>query len=637
MISHKIVPPEFTRALIFFMASGMLFLGSTKVIFLIANFHSFPNVGMMDVLASFWVDAATVALTFIPFSILWLLPYPYRKKPIYKNFFRALYLTSIAFLSAANLLDVVYYNYAGKRSTFDLFAVLGYEQEMGNHWLTYIKDFWWLAMLLIGFLVVANWIFNRIYRWFIPEVSRVKPLRYLIAVALSVGLLIVISRGGFGLRPMGLISVSKLTSPENIGFVSNTAFTMIKSYKDPGLERLELLDTKTAESHFSPLHRFQSRPFDDLPQKPNILIIILESFGNEWLGSSKENESFTPFFDSLCREGYFFPNAFANGTKSIEAMPAVLASIPTLMETPFITSRYATNRIDGVGFLLKELGYSSAFFHGAAKGSMNFDGFAAMIGIEHYYGKADYPNQEDTDGTWGIFDHKFLPWTAQKISEQSEPFFNSIFTLSSHHPYVIPKKLQGKLKTGPYPICESLNFGDYALREFFKEAQKQPWYNNTIFVFVADHTASSRSSYYGQRAGKFSIPILYFMPQGKIPARQHEEITQQIDILPSVLHLIGYDKQIYAFGQSVFERKYPPFAITYLEGVYNFYFDEFLLTFSGLENFQLFNIQNDPQLTENIFSEKEQYIQPMSLFLQALIQRFNNDLIDNQNHAPTKS
>jgi phosphoglycerol transferase MdoB-like AlkP superfamily enzyme len=349
--------------------------------------------------------------------------------------------------------------------------------------------------------------------------------------------------------------------------------------------------------------------------------------------SSKENESYTPFFDSLCTQGLYFPNAFANGTKSIEAMPAVLASIPTLMETPYITSKYANNKIDGLGEILKEKGYTSAFYHGAEKGSMNFDGFAAWIGLEHYFGKGDYPNDKDFDGTWGIYDHKFLPWTAKKMSELKEPFFNSIFTISSHHPYTIPASFEGKLKKGPYPICASLNFTDYALRAFFKEAKKQAWYSNTVFVFVADHTSSSRSSYYGQRVGKFSVPILYYMPNNQLPKETRPEITQQIDILPSVLHLIGYDKTLYSFGRSVFENKYKPFAVNYLEGVYNLFFDDYLLTFSNFQNFQMFNVKEDPALTTNIFDEKQGEIQSMSLFLRAFIQRYNNDLLNNTSNA----
>lgn len=616
------------------MASGMFFLGLTKIIFFIANRHAFSNVKILDILAAFWIDSVTVSLTFIPFAFLWLLPFSYRTNFWYKSLFRLLFLINIAFLCAANLLDVVYYNYAGKRSTFDLFAVLGYEKNMGNHWATYAKDFWWLALLLVLFVVLANWLFNRIYLWFIPEKSHVKPLKYFISVLMTIAILVVIGRGGFGYRPISLISISKLTSPENTGFVSNTAFTMLKSFEDPGLERLRLVDELTSQQYYSPIHKFESRPFDNLPDSMNVVVVILESFGNEWLGSSKENESFTPFFDSLCAEGYFFPNSYANGTKSIEAMPAVLASIPNLMETPYITSRYATNKIDGIGHLLKEKGYTSAFFHGAAKGSMNFDGFAALIGLDMYIGKSDYPNQNDSDQTWGIFDHKFLPWSARKMSEMKQPFFNTIFTISSHHPYEIPKFFEGKLKTGPYPICQSLNYSDYALRAFMNEAKKQPWYDNTLFVFVADHTSSSRSSFYGQRAGKFSIPILYYIPNNQLPKQTNKQITQQIDILPSVLHLIGYNQYFFAFGQSVFDIRYKQFAINYLEGVYNLYYDQYLLTFSGYQDFQLFNLIEDSGLTNNIFPQSEFVDKTMCVFLQALIQRYNNDLLDNQNYVP---
>lgn len=637
MKSKRLIIPEYIRALIFFMCSGMFVLGFTKAIFLIINSHSFSNIRLMDMLGALWIDAITVSLTFIPFAVFWLLPVRTRLNIWYKHFFRVLFLLNIAFLSAANLLDVVYYGYAGKRSTFDLFSVLGYEQEMGNHWLTYAKDFWWLATILLVLLFVANSIYNWIYRAIISGNERLSPLRYGISTALVVTVLVILARGGFGLRPISIISISQYSSPENVGFVSNTAFTMLKSFEEPGLERLKLMSEKEATKHFSPLRQYDAQPFEDLGDSLNVVIVILESFGSEWLSNSKENESYTPFFDSLCSEGYFFPNAYSNGTKSIEAMPAVLSSLPTLMETPFIASRYASNKIDGIGFMLKEMGYSSAFFHGAAKGSMNFDGFAALIGLDLYFGKRDYPNIKDFDGTWGIFDHKFLPWTAKKMSEMQEPFFNAIFTLSSHHPYVIPEELEGKLMSGPYPICRSLNYGDYALREFFKEAQKQPWFDNTIFVFVADHTSSSKSSYYGQKVGMFSVPILYYMTNAALPKTTNAEITQQIDILPSVLHLIGYDKTIYSFGQSVFERSYAPYAITYTEGVHNLFFEHYLLNFTGHSSFSLFDLKKDPNLTQNIFQEKQAEIRPMSLFLQALIQRFNNDLLDNRNHAAAKN
>jgi phosphoglycerol transferase MdoB-like AlkP superfamily enzyme len=631
--TKRIVPPEFIRALIFFMASGMFFLGITKVLFYLVNRHTFQNVGMFDVLAALWVDAITVALTFSPFAVLWLLPFSRRRNPIYKNFFRVFFLLTIAFLSASNLLDVIYYGFSGKRSTFDLFSVLGHEKEMGNHWVTYIKDFWWLALLLFVFVYLGNVVFNRIYHLLIPEKSRVRPLPYLLSVSLSIGLLVIVARGGFGLRPFGLISISKITAPDQVGFVSNTAFAMIKTFENPGLERLKLLDEKRENAYYSPFSQYNEKPFEHLPEKTNVVVLILESFGNEWLGTSIENESYTPFFDSLCSEGIFFPNGYANGTKSVEAMPAVLASMPSLMETPYITSQYASNKIDGVGFLLKKLGYSSAFFHGAAKGSMNFDGFAALIGMESYFGKESYPYQNDFDGTWGIFDHKFLPWCAKKISDMKQPFFTSIFTISSHHPYVIPKELKGKLKKGPYPICESLNLADHALRLFFEEAKMKNWYKNTLFVFVADHTSSSQSAYYGKRSGKFSIPILYFMPNNLLPREFNEGITQQIDILPSILHFIGYQDPIYSFGQSVFKKERKPFAINYLEGVYHLFFDNYLMTFSAFQKFELFDIKNDPNLTNDLFEEKQQNIKTMCLFLQAFIQRYNNDLIDNKNHA----
>ena len=185
------------------------------------------------------------------------------------------------------------------------------------------------------------------------------------------------------------------------------------------------------------------------------MVIILESFGNEWLGL-KSGTKFSPFLDSLSTVSLYFSNGFANGKKSIEAIPAIFAGIPSLMDEPYITSSYGTNNIKGLPALLAEKGYSSAFFHGATNGSMKFDEFSKILGFQSYIGRSEYNNEDHSDHKWGILDEYFLPWTAQKMtSVLKEPFVAGLFTLSSHHPYYIPDKYQKVLPNGPEKICKS--------------------------------------------------------------------------------------------------------------------------------------------------------------------------------------
>ena len=198
-------------------------------------------------------------------------------------------------------------------------------------------------------------------------------------------------------------------------------------------------------------------------------------------------KGYTPFLDSLISVSKTFTVSIADGHKSIEAMPSVLASIPSL-ETPYIISPYANNTIQGLAELLGNKGYYTAFFHGAPNGSMGFDSFSKMAGFQDYYGKDQYPNPEDFDGVWGIWDEPFFKFFEHKLDNFKRPFFVSIFSVSSHHPFKVPEKYEGKFKKGPVPILQTIGYTDMALREFFNAASKEPWFDSTLFVLTADHT-----------------------------------------------------------------------------------------------------------------------------------------------------
>ncbi len=222
---------------------------------------------------------------------------------------------------------------------------------------------------------------------------------------------------------------------------------------------------------------------------------------------------------------------------------------------------------------------------------MRFDGFAAQAGFKHYFGRKEYNNDAHFDKTWGILDEYFNPWTAKKLSEYKKPFFATLFTLSSHHPYFIPKHLRGKLRKGPQQICESIHYGDYSLEKFFKEAKKQAWYDNTIFVICADHTSSTNSEIYNQRSEMYKIPILIFGGNNQIKFKKETEVFQQLDILPTLLDLLNLETKFYAYGKSYYNTKREADAITYIEGTYNYFSPKHMMTFSNDQVRNYYNIE----------------------------------------------
>jgi len=157
------------------------------------------------------------------------------------------------------------------------------------------------------------------------------------------------------------------------------------------------------------------------------------------------------------------------------------------MNNSIISSSYSINKVKALPVILEENGYNTSFFHGAFNGSQNFDKYCKQAGFNKYYGKNEYVGPEAFDGKWGVFDEEFLQFFAKEISTFKEPFFTTLFTISSHAPYVIPEKYKNKFPKGKNELHETIAYTDYALKQFFNTAKKQPWYNNTIFIITADN------------------------------------------------------------------------------------------------------------------------------------------------------
>jgi phosphoglycerol transferase MdoB-like AlkP superfamily enzyme len=425
-----------------------------RVVFYFSNQADFSLVTGKDWFVGAGFDVLTICLFFLPFILLSLLPGSFTKLAWYQWVVRGLFIFLNSLLVFFNLIDVEYFRFTKKRSTVDVFEMVQGGNDLSQQLASYFRDFWFVMLLFVAFLWLTNRVFSKTVNYY--EENQTKWYKQLFTLVISVGLTIFIGRGGFVLKPLSPIDASQFTRIENTAFVLNTPFTMAKSWSKEGLQEKHYFSLKAEKSIFNPIRT--SVPQHILPNRTNVVVLIVESFGNEWVGAAGAKKSFTPFLDSLITESLYFKNGIANGKKSIEAVPSIFASIPSLLEIPYISSQYGNNRIEGLPRILKKEGYTSAFFHGATNGSMKFNGFAAQVGFDFYFGRKEYNNEKHYDGSWGILDEYFNPWTARKLSTLKQPFLASLFTLSSHHPFYIPPHMRGKLRKGPQPICEATNY-----------------------------------------------------------------------------------------------------------------------------------------------------------------------------------
>jgi len=599
----------------------------SRLLFLSFNYSYFADNNIIDFAKIFTIGSLFDGVPIIVFNSIFitlhLLPFNFRSNKNYQKLMFVLFILVNSILLLANFIDIEYFKFTNKRTTFDIFSLIFTGEDIGVLIPQFLKDFWFIILLWISLIAIMIFFYPKRKNFENLKFNLVNTIIQAVISILIITSFVFMTRG-FGLRPVGIATAARYTKSGNIPLLLNTPFTILKTVGKKGLQEKKYFSDNELTTIFNPIKKYKA---DTSFNKMNVVIIILESFGKDYTGFYN-NQPYTPFLDSLISQSLSFKYSFANGKKSMEAVPAIIASLPALSDNPYILSQYSTDDTYGLAEILKDQGYYTAFFHGGINGTMGFDNFALANGFDEYIGKSEYPNDDDYDGTWGIYDEPFLQFFSDRLSKANKPFLGVVFTLSSHHPYNVPEKYKDKFKEGILPIHRSIAYADYSLKKFFETAKKTEWFDNTLFVLTADHTSYTNSKIYGNKFGMYNIPILYYAPE-KIPAKQSEKITQQVDIMPSVLDFLNYDKQFYSFGNSVFSKA-NDYSVNYLSGVYQYINGDFTYLFDGDSSIALYNFKNDSLLYHNMLGYKPKTIKRMNKELKAIIQTYNNDLINNK-------
>ena len=622
-----------------FLVLVLLFL--SRVMFYAFNLGYFSSLGTTEVLRLFIIgvrfDLSALLIINAPFILMNTFPFRFRENVIWQAVANSYFYVINTVALMANFGDTIYFRFTLKRLTADFFQYVGVGGDFDKLIPQFLHDFWYIAV--IWFFFVALLVYGSTRFRISSSGSGKKGSWLMFAITNSVmlviiGLLTVVGmRGGMQLRPISLVTAGDYTSAKNIPLVLNTPFSLVKSYNHEGLKSQTWFRKERALAEiYTPVHPAATAPFKNY----NVVIIILESFSREHIGSLNHTldngryQGFTPFMDSLIRCGMYF-DAYANGKTSIQGIPSVLSGIPSLMNESFIQSGYASGKFTGIAGLLKPRGYTTAFFHGGTNGTMGFDSYSRLVGFDHYYGRNEYNNDRDYDGKWGIRDEQFFQYTAHTINGFRQPFAAAFFSLSSHHPYTVPGKYANIFRKGNLPIQQSIMYADYSLGEFFHTIQHMPWYKNTLFVITADHTSEGYYPYYQSDIGQFAIPLLFFKPASDLKGRR-TVVAQQTDVMPTVLNYLGFDKSYLAFGNDLFDSTSTAgnFSIHYISGLYGLIKDGYYMEHDGNRCNSLFDIARDPLLKDNLVSKGVPAMSKLELFIKAYIQQYNNRLIENR-------
>ena len=632
--------------------------GVCRVAFVMENWGLFASdfqwSSVPEMLHGAWMfDTSAILYTNVLYALLMLIPLHYKEMRGWQMTAKWVYIIVNGVCIAANLADCVYFKYTMRRTTNTVFSEFSNEGNIGSVIGVEFLRHWYLVLLFVV-MILAMWKCyfgggskKTLRRTSMPQGKGL--LRYYIiqtlCFAIFIPLCICGMRGGAttAVRPITISNANQYVAhPQEAGIVLNTPFSLIRTIGKKVFEIPEYMSEQEMNALYSPVIIPNSSSLIPNSSNKNVVILIVESFGREYIGGYNKwldggkYKGYTPFVDSLMQHSQTFLYSYCNGRKSIDGMPSILSGIPMFIE-PFFLTPASMNDVSGIAGELKNKGYYSAFFHGAENGSMGFEAFARKTGFADYFGRTEYNadkrfnGDKDFDGMWAIWDEPFLQFFATKMSEFKQPFVSAVFTASSHHPYKVPEEYKDIYKEEGIVIHKCIRYTDNAIRRFFDKAKTQPWYKNTLFVITSDHTNLSDHAYYQTDLGGFCSPIIFFDPSGDMKPGMRDAIAQQIDIMPTVLSYLGYDRPYVAFGCDLLTTTdEDTWAVNYLNGIYQYVKGDWLLQFDGQKSKALYRFRTDLLLKDNLLTKEPKIAKDMERQVKAIIQSYMTRMVNNQ-------
>ncbi|MFR9651899.1 MAG: sulfatase-like hydrolase/transferase [Rikenellaceae bacterium] len=582
-------------------------LSLTRLLFYIYNYDIVGAISPSElgslIKGSLTFDTVSIIYSCGLWIVLALLPLKIRVKRWYRETLFWIYITITSiFIIGLNICDAIYYHYALKRFTASelLFTDNDNNAQVA---LEAFGENWHAALLAIAliFLVVKCYRRSAKVEDSPKRAILFYPINTLILL-LSIGGAIGGVRGGFShdIRPLTLSNAMQYTSDSEKSYmILSNPFCILRTIGKSSVKVPKYFSKEVADSLFTPLH--YPTATESRYRGYNVVLFIMESFSAENSAHlspdlySDGERGYMPFLDSLMRDGVTLRKMYANGARSISATPAILGSIPSF-ETPFILMANSIAPSRQLPAMLRDMGYATIFACGSSRSSMGFAAYAQSAGVDRYISREDYEakyGESGFDGTWGIWDEEFVDLLGEELCQTPEPFFAAQFTISSHHPFEVPERYKEVLPRGETAIQQGTAYTDMAIRKLFENYGDREWFKRTIFVFTADHVSSEKMADRTRKyPGNHHILGAMYTPDGSLRAEVNE-VTQQLDLMPTILALTGNEQPFFAFGRDIFSKddNRPQWSVSHVGELKAYTTDEEILSTSDSELLRAFEQQ----------------------------------------------
>lgn len=509
--------------------------------------------------------SVTAYILVIP--MLLMLPSLWIKGQWYRHFMR-IYTWILLFVSAAIVIgDAELYSFWGFRMDHTPMLYLRTPGEVIASVTTGTVILTLIGIVFTG--LVFGLLYNRLVdKFFILPYPAGYRFPFTILFAVLLASLIIPIRGGFGVAPINAGTVyfndNLFVNHSAINVVWNVGSSLFK--QNPTSNPYNFADKEDATSMSGLLTSDDGTPLIVLNNKrPNILILILESFGNSLIGPLGGDSLTTPCLNRLIGEGLVFTNFYASGNRTDKALPAILNGYPAQPAVSIIKEPRKTQSMNSIVKIMNGLNYHTAFWYGGDINFANFNSFLISSGFRQIITKDNF-SPADYNSKWGVHDHVFFKKLQDSMLNIREPFFRVALTLSSHEPFEVPMEPVFSGKDDLTKFRNSVYYTDKAVGNFIEWAKERPWWENTLVILVADHCRRNPLTDLVYSEDIFKIPMLWLGGALDMTGRKIVKLGSQVDISLTLLHQLGLEGD-FPFAKDLLSTGTKSFAFyTFNEG-----------------------------------------------------------------------
>jgi phosphoglycerol transferase MdoB-like AlkP superfamily enzyme len=316
-------------------------------------------------------------------------------------------------------------------------------------------------------------------------------------------------------------------------------------------------------------------------KRPNIIFIILESYTSKLIGCLGGEPGVTPGIDKIAKDGMLFTNIYASGDRSEKGLVALLSGYPTQTTTSIVKTPSKTEGLPHLNKILEQQGYHSSYYYGGELAFANIKSYLLNAGYDKLISKYDFDNK-DYNSKWGVHDHVLINKFITDLKTEKQPFFSTLFTLSSHEPYETPTKPVFKGNDETTKFKNSFNYTDSVIGNFVEQAKTQSWWNNTLIIMVADHGHRLPGNESNDHPSKFRIPLIFTGGALKLKSSVNKSIGSQTDITFTLLQQMGLYADEFKWSKNLLDTTARQFAFYVFNDGFGFVAPEGAITFDNV-------------------------------------------------------